>query len=569
MSILSKNILLLFLLLSGFLLYPQKSYNELRSLYDSLEENNEKALPFVNSYLEKAKEEKNYTNIVQGYKDAVFYSKDPETKLKYADSCINYSLKSNNHELISRAYLGKGIIYYFFYRKYQPALNEYLKAYQFSKDIHDEYLKYRIIYHLGVVKSYLGYYKDAIELFDDCIHYFEPLTKTNHHPNIIFNHQKGYFNSIHQEIICYRNLKNFIKSDSLISVGLSNVPKSKEFALEKSYFLECMAISQYRKANYEGAIENLSKALPEFQKIDDFTWASATYFYLGKSYQKLKKEDIAISYFIKVDSVFQKQKFILPELRENYEILINHYNLAHNPEYELYYTKQLLMADRILGRDFHYLSSRIHKEYDTKSLLEKQKLLEGKNSISLILLSVAILMIVFLFLVILYRKKKEKEIQKKYEALEVRILDQKQLPPIPSVHKENKTEIPSAVIENILQKLEKFEQRKEFRKKGLTASELARKFETNTTYLSYVINEYKKKNFNGYLNFLRINYITQQLYHNKKYLEYTVEGLSENCGISSRQNFSDLFYEINGIRPGDFIKKRRKELKENIEIDNV
>ena len=58
MSILSKNILLLFLLLSGFLLYPQKSYNELRSLYDSLEENNEKALPFVNSYLEKAKEEK-------------------------------------------------------------------------------------------------------------------------------------------------------------------------------------------------------------------------------------------------------------------------------------------------------------------------------------------------------------------------------------------------------------------------------------------------------------------------------------------------------------------------------
>ncbi|MGV0856934.1 helix-turn-helix transcriptional regulator [Empedobacter brevis] len=37
-------------------------------------------------------------------------------------------------------------------------------------------------------------------------------------------------------------------------------------------------------------------------------------------------------------------------------------------------------------------------------------------------------------------------------------------------------------------------------------------------------------------------------------LEYTVEGLALNCGVFSRQNFSDLFQEINGIRPTDFIK---------------
>jgi AraC-like DNA-binding protein len=47
------------------------------------------------------------------------------------------------------------------------------------------------------------------------------------------------------------------------------------------------------------------------------------------------------------------------------------------------------------------------------------------------------------------------------------------------------------------------------------------------------------------------------------YLNYTIDTLAKECGIASRQNFSDLFYEINGIRPTDFIRKRKKELENN------
>lgn len=65
------------------------------------------------------------------------------------------------------------------------------------------------------------------------------------------------------------------------------------------------------------------------------------------------------------------------------------------------------------------------------------------------------------------------------------------------------------------------------------------------------------------MNELRINYITQELYHNPKYLYYTIEGLAEDCGFSSRQNFSEQFKEINGIRATDFIRKRIAELKHN------
>ncbi|WP_449399366.1 helix-turn-helix domain-containing protein [Chryseobacterium wanjuense] len=83
---------------------------------------------------------------------------------------------------------------------------------------------------------------------------------------------------------------------------------------------------------------------------------------------------------------------------------------------------------------------------------------------------------------------------------------------------------------------------------------------TNSNYLSQVINEYKEVNFNKYLSELRIHYITNLLFENREYLKYGIETLAKECGIASRQNFSDLFYEINGIRPTDFIRKRKQEL---------
>ncbi len=536
------------------------TYLELRKRYENKPENDKSAVPLVNDYLKKAKKEENYEKIFQGYQDAAFYSGDKTMKLKYADSCVQYVLKSKNNELIGSAYLEKGVIYYFFYKQYQPALNEYLKAYEYSKNIKDDFLRYRIMYHLGVVKSYLGYYSDALKLFKECSAHFEPLTRANIHPNLIYNNKKGYFNSLHQQIICYGKLKQYSKSDSLIKVGLSASALNHEFNLENAYFRKSLGISEFRKKEYTKAIENLSLALPELKKINDFTWASVSYFYVGKSYQEKKEEDVAVPYFVKVDSIFQKQRFITPELRENYESLINYYHKIKDPEKELYYTRQLLIADHMLNKDFQYLSDKIHKEYDTKALLEKQKQLESKNSVGSASLIIASVLIFVLLSIIVYRKKKEKEIQNKYIELEKRIIEKSQSDfAVNEQVKENKAGVPGVVLNDILKKLNDFEKKRGFTKKGLTQQELAKNFGTNTTYLSQVINEYKGKKFNTYLNELRIIYITHELYHNPKFLDYTIEGLAEKCGFSSRQNFSDFFNGTNGIRPVDFIRKRKSE----------
>ncbi len=106
--------------------YQVESYKKISGLIDAYSENDERALEFVRMYIEKAKEECNYKELIQGYEEAIYYSKDIDVKLIYADSAIIAAKKYNNPDQISRAYLGKGIIYYYNKRHYKPALEQYL-----------------------------------------------------------------------------------------------------------------------------------------------------------------------------------------------------------------------------------------------------------------------------------------------------------------------------------------------------------------------------------------------------------------------------------------------------------
>ncbi|EPJ2898391.1 helix-turn-helix domain-containing protein [Elizabethkingia anophelis] len=540
----------------------------MRKKYENLKENDEKALSTVSLLIAKAKKEKSNEELMHAYEDAVYYSSKNENKIIYADSTIATAKKTLNNDLISRSYLGKGIIYYYNLKRYKYALDEYLKAYEYSKKGNDNYQKNKVIYHLGIVKSYLGYYNDALELFNECISYFEPKTIGNYHPNEIYNNSKGYLNSLHLAIVCYIHLGDFEKANFLTNKGLGFIERlgKNEFSLEKSYLLKCKGVLEFQNNDFNKAIQTFNQAIPILESNHDFAWASVVDFYIGKSYISLHQEDAAVAQFKKVDSIFQKHNFILPELRENYELLINYYRKNNDPKQELYYTKVLLKADGILTRDFTYLSSKIHREYDTQNLVDIQNKLENQNKWGLgMIILLCIIVSVLVYNVWKYYQN-EKKIKTKYKKLEDNL--QHHIEPEPSsvpyenISSQSKSTMSEEVYKDLQDKLEKFEKEKQFLEKGMTLNKLANIFETNSTYLSQFINETKSMNFSRYLGILRINYITQLMYENEKYLNYTIQSLSDECGIASRQNFSDLFQEINGLRPTEFIKKRKKDIED-------
>lgn len=540
-------------------------YYLLRKNYEGLSENDEHALQFIKQYISKAKKEKNYQQLVQGYLDGILYSSLPTQKLKFADSTIYASKLTKDNEKISAAYLEKGVVYYFQFKKYSLALDEYMNAYKYAKNSTDDFYKNRLIYLMGVVNSYMGNYKESLEQFKITSEFFKNESKKRQHPNLVYNNLRGYFNSIHQMAVCYRNLGKFKQSDSLIAMGLAQTATSKEYMQEYGYFLKEKGIQQFRNKQYEQAISSINSSIRSILAVNDFAWVTVCYSYTGRSYLALGKDDSAITYFKKVDSAFQKHHFILPEVTNNYESLIDYYKTKNDIRKEYFYTKQLLNADRVLDKDFRYLSTKIHKEYDTPMSQEAKLGLEKKISQGrLYTIIIIIFSFSLLFFMILRHKHQQTQLLKNYNALEQKILNKVAEPIIensPKVNKSVNPYIPAHTIDEILKRLGKFEQNNGFIERGLTSVILAKQFDTNSKYLTSVIKQYKGMNFLDYLTKLRISYITEKLYNDRKYLSYTLVSLAEECGIGSGANFNKKFEEINKMKPADFIKQRRKALE--------
>lgn len=478
----------------------------------------------------------------------------PEKKLLYADSMILSAKISGNKNLISQAYLCKGILYDSPYKR--KAVDQYLLAYQYAKNSDDERLKYRILYHIGTIKSYLGLYDEALTLFEDCRVYFEEKSKDRSDSS-----SKFYYDTLHQMIFCYRHLKNYPKTDSLIQIGLAQTRNRPAFELEYSYFLKSKGISDYRNKKYSDAIQELEKALPKIADKKDFNWMADVYYYLGKCYLKEKNEKAAMANFQKVDTIFKNNHFLLPELRRNYKQLIRYNQRQHDVKQQLYYANQLLKIDSVLGKDFTYIPAKLHKDFDTVNLSKGKE--DGHMMLNIGLLSLCSLMPFGFYLTrkTLLNRSSSKENTLDFVQDFTESSSTLAEHPIESteIQEEKKYAISEEKVSDILNKLEVFEAKKEFIQKGLTITTLSQQLNTNNKYLSFVINEHKGKSFSKYLAELRIEYITQMIRTNKKFLDYKIEALSEECGIASRQNFSDIFYEINGMRPTDFIKK----IKEN------
>lgn len=148
--------ILVFIFAFCSLLYKGQGFSDYRLQYDNYEENDERAFKFLNRYIAKAKKEDDYKELTQAYRDAVSFSQND--KIAYADSAINAAKKTSDNDILGSAYLTKGTVYYFNYKKFSPALDEYLNAWKFLEHSEDKYLHFKNFYHIGVVRRYLGYY---------------------------------------------------------------------------------------------------------------------------------------------------------------------------------------------------------------------------------------------------------------------------------------------------------------------------------------------------------------------------------------------------------------------------
>lgn len=90
-----------------------------------------------------------------------------------------------------------------------------------------------------------------------------------------------------------------------------------------------------------------------------------------------------------------------------------------------------------------------------------------------------------------------------------------------------------------------------WREPGLTLAQLAKRLGTNTTTLSYVINEGQQENFNAAINRLRVTFICQTLEENSE--QPNLFRLAQEAGFNSKNSFNRNFKRFTGQTPTEYI----------------
>ncbi|MEW7289951.1 helix-turn-helix domain-containing protein [Aquimarina sp. 2304DJ70-9] len=111
------------------------------------------------------------------------------------------------------------------------------------------------------------------------------------------------------------------------------------------------------------------------------------------------------------------------------------------------------------------------------------------------------------------------------------------------------------IIDKILSNLKSFEESKKFVNREINLNHVALELNTNSKYLSKVVNLHKEKTFTQYINDLRIDYFIDQFQKDKKYSNYTIKAIAEEVGFNTANAFSKAFYKKTGKYPSDFIKE--------------
>lgn len=543
------------------------SYDELRKLFFDNANDKSKQKIYAKAFLDKAKKENNNGKIIRGYYlHSLFHN--PNKALIYLDSVIQYSINTDDEHFPNSAYCEKAFILESQF-KYDEALENYLLAekYAINKNRINDYYVAR--YYVAVTKSEsLGENTEALNIYKE-----------------IFNHYKNgkvfdtdYSRVIYQKAIfgiadTYKALKSTDSASYYNKLGYRETKKTNNEQMLNLFILNEGA-NQVLTKNYKAASDSIKKAFPFLKRNNDKANMMASYYYLGKINQGQGNTNGAVKNFIKVDSIHQKEKIMFPELIDGYHYLITHYKNTGNKEKQLEYLTKYISIDSTFQKTHNTMYKLLVKEYDIPHLFkEKEALIESLQDNNMIYLIISILLIIAVVGLLYYQYRIKKVFKVRFQKIiidsqnKITINDTKTRPPLEEKVtdlKEDKSikskelNIAKDVELRILKSLYEFERQKAFLKQGITLQSLAKDCNTNTVYLSKIINSHKEKKFNDYLNDLRIDECVLGLQQNPEFLKYTIEAIANEFGFNNEDTFSIVFQKRMKLKPSFFITELKK-----------
>lgn len=530
----------------------KRSYKELFESFNVNYSDTSKAKIFAKAYLHKAKNENDTIKIANGYSQlaSIYSLNDFSISLKYSDSIILLTQNIINPIYPGFGYMIKGLCL-FELGSYKEALENYIIAYDYSKKNKKTEQLFYIKNAIGELKYFWGNYSEALDIFKS---QFKEINKPESKKFI--NYNQLYFSVLYKLSNAYILTK---KNDSALIFTTKGIIESKSQDNSSEYykFVSQSGIIAYYQKNYQTALDSLDKALP-FEKSTNALFNQ--HYYRGLIFKDLNSNEKAFHHFKKADSIYEASQDVVPEVRDIQEYFVNYYKQANDIENQLKYIDRLLYIDSIIKRNSIHLNEAIVKKYDTPQLLsEKEKIiksLNSKNKKSSLIIYLLSLIILVALSVVIWLVRKHRLYKQRFNKLISGNLKDVNLSEKAS---EKLMGIPEETLQLIIDGLNNFEANNLFLDNSITLNSLSKSLNTNSNYLSKIINFYKGKNFSTYISDLRIDYCIKTLKESEICRKYSIKAIANEVGFNNAESFSKAFYKKTGIYPSYFIKKIEKQ----------
>ena len=390
---------------------------------------------------------------------------------------------------------------------------------------------------LALLKNNLGFQEEAITTLKEVINTYssiDSIVKNPNDNNLIANLASAY-NVLGESYFALNSVNNNDKylDSTLIYYEKAFLEAEKFIPKHKnslSFFHLRIATVLIKRKQYKKAL-SLVNTFELINKSQDY------YFLKSLIFKNLKRSDSSLFYSYK----FLNANKTSPSTEKNkiaiFNILANLYNENNKIDSAFKYSELALNKLEKLNKS-KTEANKTHFLYDFDQIKKLNNSIltnEIKNKNKLIIL---FLIFVFLFVVIGYyffNKEKKKTI----------VFNQPQ---------KKDYSINLELEQTVLLELEKFEKSKIYLDSTFNINKLAKQLNTNTSYLSSIVNEKKGKTFKQYITELRMNYLITIIQKDSKYKKYTIQALGEEIGYTNASSFSRSFKNFKGLTPSDYLK---------------
>ena len=532
-----------------------KTYAELSTMMENYLSPSTFAL--INYYTQKARNENNIEEQFNGktkFIEASIWNRKFDVAQDSLPSLRNMSV---NYELDSQFTtslfkLGQA---YFFQGIWGKAIDSYNEALKLAEKTEDKKLQQQLLVQIGYIRSTIGDHNEAIRLQKKGL---ELLKNSDFDSSYVESNLGLNYYYLSRSFI---SKKENDSARSYMDLALLSVQQPKDSCRKKAYLRASAEINILNK-EYEAAEENLKKAMllcKPLTKVDSFMfYGNYGQLYLAK--QEYKKAKKYLQESLDIYNVKEAEEgFML----DHYKLLARAYKHTGEIEMSNFYLEKYIHTTE----EFIKIQDSVNQSFKLQEVQEFKAELnaieEEKNQkqtyLNYLLLGASVIILLLLLVLLRFYKNKKKN-EARFDALMQKINSTSKPKEIIDtkddiLEEKSTTEVPPEITQHILEGLKKLEAKEYFLKQECNSYNIARKLNTNTTYLSKVINAHFGKNFNTYINDLRINYAIVRLKNDVIFRSFSIQAIAEEIGYKSADSFTKYFKKDTGLNPSFYIKE--------------